>query len=66
MKRIAHPAVAPRFQIQKGVVSMSLFFGIGLPLMGMAVLSIMYIGFAKLMNKYPGFEAFMERICSGR
>lgn len=66
MKRIAHPAVAPRFRIQKGVVSMFLFLGIGLPLMGMAALSVMYIGFAKLMDKYPGFEAFMERICAGR
>lgn len=41
-------------------------FGIGLPLAGMAVLSVLYIGFEKLMDKYPGFEAFMERICAGR
>ena len=45
---------------------MFLFLGIGLPLMGMAVLSVMYIGFEKLMDKFPGFEAFMERICAGR
>ena len=45
---------------------MFLFLGIGLPLMGMTVLSVMYIGFEKLMDKFPGFEAFMERICAGR
>ena len=41
-------------------------FGIGLPLAGMVVLSVMYVGFEKLMDKCPGFEAFMERICAGR
>lgn len=43
-----------------------LFLGIGLPLAGMAIFSALYIGFEKLLDKFPGFEAFMEHIFAGR